>query len=91
MTREEAFKATVEARINGDKNHGWGVEDSLAVIVKLVENEVGEAPDEAWQALARSVINPSAFRQRLEAKKLLNEQPKGTRKGTANVLTQCGF
>jgi hypothetical protein len=70
------FNAAVNLQIGGDKHHGWGNKDSLAVIEAIVAKDVefheGEAKtytlsDEAIQFIG-VVINPSAFRQQLESK-----------------------
>lgn len=67
---KETFQKAVKARINGDKQHGWGVDDSLAVIVALLEDETGQANYPAANpdliAAFKEVINPSQFRQKME-------------------------
>lgn len=69
-----AFNAAVDAQIAGDKLHGWGNEDSMAVIEAIVAEDVnwheGEAKtytlsDEAMKFIG-IVVNPSAARQRFE-------------------------
>ena len=74
MTTKESFQRAVAKRINGDKNHGWGIEDSLAVVVDLLTDE-GCEPTAECQCAIREVINPSQFRQKLETKGALNKQP----------------
>jgi len=71
MTSKEAAKAAVEARVAGDKNHGWGADDSMAVIAAIWESEVGEAMPSEAAGRIREVVNPSAFRQKLESAGLL--------------------
>ncbi len=77
----------IKSQLNGDKNHGWGADDSMAVIDAVVAKDAELSPkgtlaekytlsDEALD-LVRAVVNPSAFRQILEAKKLLNPPKKG--------------
>jgi hypothetical protein len=71
-----AFNAAVDGQIKGDKAHGWGNEDSLAVIEAVVAEDVnwheGEAKtytlsDEAMKFIG-IVVNPSAARQQFEHK-----------------------
>lgn len=85
MTAKEICQKTIAARINGDKKHGWGVNDSLAVIVALISNETGEAYGEKDKdgnvfgaeliAKIKEVVNPSQFRQKLESANLLDKSP----------------
>jgi hypothetical protein len=84
MTNNEAFTAGVKATINGNKEHGWGVEDSVNVIGDILANETGaDKKDlEPLLALIKPLINPSAFRQVLESKKILNES-KGKKRNSA--------
>ena len=76
------LQSAIATRINGNKDHGWGVDDSTEVILLVVANETGcEAADlEDIRPLIRSMVNPSQARQILETAKLLNETPKGSRK-----------
>jgi hypothetical protein len=86
MTTKETAQKAIAKAINGDKNHGWGIDDSLAVIIALLREETGEMYGDKDKdgvvigadllASIKQVINPSQFRQRLESAKLLNEQPK---------------
>lgn len=71
MTRKETFNNAVKNAINGDKKHGWGVEDSLAVIKALCVDEMGESPDDEFFAYVKEVVNPSQFRQKLETAEIL--------------------
>jgi hypothetical protein len=68
------FREAVLAQIGGDKNHGWGLEDSFSVIDSLCDIEPEAAP------FIREVINPSAFRQVLEKRELLNKAPESGRR-----------
>lgn len=74
MTAKEVYIKTVISRINGDKNHGWGVDDSMAVIAAIFESETGEKLDEEVAKWIKRVINPSQHRQLLEGEKMLNKQ-----------------
>lgn len=78
----EVLKAAIAKQINGDKNHGWGVDDSTEVIMQVVANETGTSIENLAdiRPLIRSMVNPSQARQILENAKLLNEAPKGSRK-----------
>jgi hypothetical protein len=77
---KEVFQTAVKHRINGDRKHGWGVDDSQAVIIALIADETGgdvkdiEANKEFCAAL-KEVINPSQFRQKLESAKILDKAP----------------
>jgi hypothetical protein len=71
-----SFNDAVNTQIAGDKAHGWGNKDSLAVVEAIVSKdaELSEGDvtkytltDEALQFIG-VVINPSAFRQQLESK-----------------------
>jgi hypothetical protein len=75
-TPSETYKATIKAQINGDKSHGWGVKDSMAVIAALWAEETGDAFPEEIRKLVESVVNPSQFRQKLEAAGHLNPSAK---------------
>lgn len=74
-TPKETFRDAVKARINGNKAHGWGADDSMHVISELFKNETGEPLDEAVAQFIRQVVNPSAFRQKLEDAKVLEAKP----------------
>lgn len=75
----ETFLKAVKACVNGDKKHGWGVDDSLEVILALIADENGSEVKDIKEASPdlvkhiRMVVNPSAFRQTLEGKKILDE------------------
>ena len=92
MTNQEAMAGAIKARINGDKNHGWGVEDSLFVILSIVANELGAEVSEYqkdegkanFADLIKSTINPSQFRQILEGKGILAKSEKKER--TKNAI-----
>ena len=89
MKASEMFAQTVKNRINGDKNHGWGVDDSVEVIMAVVATETGtEVKDiESIRGLIKAVVNPSAFRQQLETKELLNKSVgKAKNKGISSLL-----
>lgn len=71
------LNGVVDAQIAGDKSHGWGNQDSLAVIESIVAEDAAMSDgdvkqftlsDEALKCIAM-VVNPSAFRQQLEGKK----------------------
>ena len=89
MKNNEAAQAAIKARIAGNKNHGWGVEDSYAVVLAIVACETGAEPKDLdspeFGALIKQLINPSQFRQKLETANVL-EKTLTTRKA-ANSLT----
>ena len=85
MTREETFQAHVKAA----KSRGtWGQQDSVDFIMAMIENEVGEKPDEQFAGFIAEVVNPSAFRQKLEKAKILPQAVKGERRasGMASLI-----
>ena len=85
MTKQK-FQAAVLARIGGNKNHGWGGEDSLTVILAIVKDFYSDAKmagkeiDGDAKEQIKSLVNPSAYRQVLEDQKVLNESVKGSKK-----------
>jgi hypothetical protein len=97
MTKDELkakYVATVVAAIDGDREHGWGVADSMKVIAMVMhELAEGTITVEEGTPFVESVVNPSAFRQKLEGpeeeakegtlKCLLNEPVKRKERKTA--------
>jgi len=80
MTANEVLKKTVLARINGNKSHGWGIDDSSEVVKAICQNEYGKPLSADALAAINSMINPSQARQSMEKNGLLKETPKGQRK-----------
>lgn len=75
-TYKEVVQKAGKQRINNDKNHGWGVDDSLSCIIELIVNETGaeEIRDNKELVSAiRELVNPSQFRQKLETAGVLNK------------------
>jgi hypothetical protein len=75
---EKQFADAVKAQIGGNKDHGWGADDSMAVIDQLIAENVAEITaakglPEELSGFIKGVINPSQCRQRLESKKILNK------------------
>jgi len=70
MTKSELkakYVATVVAAIGSDREHGWGVADSMKVIAMVMhELAEGTITVEEGTPFVESVVNPSAFRQKLE-------------------------
>ena len=75
----ETFKASILNQIGGNRQHGWGQKDSLAVVEDMMaefgasfasaeENDI--AIVKAVMARIERVINPSACRQWLESEKM---------------------
>ena len=94
---KEKYVSTIVSAINGNREHGWGVADSVKVIVMVMhELAEGTITVEEGTPFVESVVNPSAFRQKLEGpekegkegtlKCLLNEPVKRKERKTA-VLT----
>ena len=89
---QEVAKGTVISQINNDRKHGWGIDDSLAVIESVIAEDcdlAGEAaskacPSEEAVALIKQFINPSAFRQTIEGI-LLDEPEKKEKKSTVKL------
>ena len=79
----------VDARIAGDRKHGWVADDSMPVIEGLVAEDASLSKcgdvakftlsDEAL-AMIKAVVNPSGFRQQLEDPKGLNRLDKSENK-----------
>ena len=66
-----AFNGAVMGQVGSDRKHGWGVDDSCVVIESLIAEVLpeGETPSDEMMKLIKLVVNPSAFRQRLESAK----------------------
>lgn len=70
------FNGAVDGQIAGDKAHGWGNKDSIAVIESIVAEDAALSSGDVRQftlsdealAFIAAVVNPSAFRQQLESK-----------------------
>lgn len=58
MTRNETFAKAIKDRINGNKNHGWGSDDSTEVIMAMLENETGARSDNEFASFIKAVVNP---------------------------------
>ena len=84
---KQAIQNTIKARINGDKNHGWGVEDSYqCILAAIAANEGCEVKDidtAEFGKLLKPLINPSAFRQSLEIAGLLTKNAKAEKEKSA--------
>ena len=93
------LQATIDAQIAGDKNHGWGAKDSMAVVENIVAEDaalskVGDVTkyvlsEEATRMIAE-VINPSAFRQQLEKAKRLNKSENVRKPGLDGLAEEFG-
>lgn len=69
---KETAAAAVKAQIGGNREHGWGLADSSAVIDQIVaEHHEAVAKNKGLTAemlaAIEEVINPSAFRLKLES------------------------
>lgn len=81
---QKAMADAIKDRINEDRHHGWGADDSMAVIEAVIGEDASieiarliaggkeptlYTPTEAALKLIKRVVNPSAFRQWLEGQK----------------------
>lgn len=90
-TITETFVAAVAARATANMHGSWGTEDSVSVIEQLVDAAyLGDKPEgfDAVRALVADLVNPSAFRQKLE--KLAKDNPahimpSGHKRGTPSL------
>ena len=86
---KEVFQRAVKAIVNGDKNHGWGNDDSVKVLIALIADNAGcdekdIADDAEFVGALKEVVNPSQFRQKLETAGILAKG--ATRKEKVNNL-----
>jgi len=68
QTLKQVYSNAVAARLSAQSNRGWGGKDSLAVIEALTDWAYGES-NEGFDPVRESIgelVNPSAFRQKLE-------------------------
>jgi hypothetical protein len=81
-TPAQVLNRAIKARISSDKEHGWGIEDSLEVILALIADDSGadvkdiKEANASFVACIREVINPSQFRQKLGTANILNKAEK---------------
>lgn len=85
-----AFATAVKEQLK-TSGGGWGGGNSTAVIGALVETMVGEEEIalegfDAIRLYVGQLVNPSAFRQKLEDKGLVPAAVKGSRKSGVDVL-----
>ncbi len=73
---KETYQQAVKTAINGDMNHGWGVDDSMSVIQKLYLKATGEEMTAEHREMVKSVVNPSQARQSFAKAGLLNTETK---------------
>lgn len=66
---EKALWKAVKAQVGMNREHGWGQADSMAAITEILTEEIGDKPDAMLLAAIDHVVNPSAFRQKLESVK----------------------
>jgi hypothetical protein len=78
----EAIATAVKSRINGNRAHGWGADDSLFALRSAIAAEYDVEPSDAFMAAIKPLVNPSQFRQVLESAKLLD---KSTTPGRSKV------
>ena len=82
----ETFQNTVKACLNGNKEHGWGIDDSMKVIEACITKAIGKEPSEELKMAIKEVVNPSQFRQKLETQGLLTKEAK--KKRTENLFSK---
>jgi hypothetical protein len=82
-----AFKAAIMGQIGDNPRHGWGAEDSAAVVDAIVAEDATLAAKEEGMTLEKyslsedasvlikKVINPSQFRQFLEGQRRPDGKP----------------
>ncbi len=76
---KDTYQSAVKAAINGDMNHGWGIEDSMSVIEALFQKATGEVMTDEHREMVKSVVNPSAARQAFAKAGLLSKETKKER------------
>lgn len=76
---KETYQTAVKEAIGGDMNHGWGIEDSMAVIEALFQKATGEVMTDEHREMVKSVVNPSAARQAFAKAGLLSKETKKER------------
>lgn len=81
MTRTEILTQAIKAAKEAQE---WNQSCSVEFICALVEDETGTKPDKEFADMVNLVVNPSAFRQKLEDQGILAKVPKKAR--TANSL-----
>lgn len=64
-----ALWKTVKAQVGQNREHGWGQADSMVAIKAILAEEIGSDPDAMLLEAIDHVVNPSAFRQKLESVK----------------------
>lgn len=89
----EAFAASVQNRLGGNPEHGWGQDDSLAVMEDVVAEDakLAAAAKKPYtglsaeaKSISRALFNPSAFLQSL-TKFGLQKERTATRRGGVNA------
>jgi hypothetical protein len=84
-----AFVAAVKKQLQANGGSGWGGRDSLAVIESICDAAyLGDAPEgfDGVRERVLALVNPSAFRQSLEAKGLVKASVPGTRSKKVDLL-----
>ena len=90
----ETMKSSIAAQIAGNRQHGWGQVDSMAVIGDLLAEfapEFAENADvrNAMLAGINQMVNPSAARQWLESSKVnLLDKAEGRKGASAKLFAE---
>lgn len=80
MTKTERLTAAIRAAKEAGE---WNQTSSVDFILDLVADETGTKPDKEFAEMVNMVVNPSAFRQKLEKAGVLPESVKGIRKSNS--------
>ncbi len=73
---KETYQQAVKDCIGGNLDHGWGIEDSMAVIEALFQKATGDVLSNEHREMIKSVVNPSAARQAFAKAGLLSKETK---------------
>ncbi len=76
---KETYQQAVKDCIGGNLDHGWGIEDSMAVIEALFQEatkEHGMVMTDEHREMVKSVVNPSQARQTFAKIGLLSKETK---------------
>lgn len=89
MNTQDLFVAEVTKRSEANMHGSWGTDDSIAVIEQLADEAYssGEGFD-AIRSFVADLVNPSAFRQKLEKLPTTNPAhivPSGRKRGTPSA------
>ena len=91
----ETMKSSIASQIAGNRQHGWGQSDSMAVIGDLIAEfvpDMAEKNQDVYQAVLAGInqmVNPSAARQWLESSKVnLLDKAEGRKGASAKLFAE---